>query len=189
MAKTVIQRNVVSGKKWEILEYKHPPYNVDLSDTAPSIELNQEEKFIQALVEYPREERVEILMSRLPESQIKFIYQHVLTWIHVIERRLDIDSQSISARFRTLAKRWHEETNYLSSSSEITNNDSYLEIISLGKAVIPYILRDLRERGGQWYRALRIISGENPVPTKSSGNVNKMKEAWFKWGRDNGYIE
>ena len=94
----------------------------------------------------------------------------------------------VRERFVELANRWHDETDHLSSPSGITNNDTYLEIISMGKSVIPLILKDLQERGGSWYRALRILSGADPVPTEVRGEVPKMKEAWIRWGRDQGYI-
>ena len=92
-------------------------------------------------------------------------------------------------RFVELANRWHDETDYLSSPSSITNNDTYLKIISMGEPVIPLILQDLQERGGYWYRALRILSDEDPAPPESRGEVPKMKEAWLRWGRDRGYIK
>jgi len=91
--------------------------------------------------------------------------------------------------FIELANRWHDETDHLSSPSNITNNDTYLKIISMGEAVIPFILQDLQERGGNWYPALRILSGADPVPTEARGEVPKMKEAWLSWGRDKGYIK
>ena len=59
----------------------------------------------------------------------------------------------------------------------------------MGNSVIPLILRELQERGGDWYRALRILSGDDPVPLGAQGNVQKMKECWLRWGRDRGYIE
>jgi len=88
-----------------------------------------------------------------------------------------------------LANRWHDETDFLSSPSRITGNDTYLQIISMGKRVIPLILEDLKERGGHWYRALRILSGEDPVPIEARGDVEQMKRTWLKWGRERGYIE
>ncbi len=91
--------------------------------------------------------------------------------------------------FTELANRWHEETDYLSSPSRITGNDTYLKIISMGNSVIPLILQDLQEHGGNWYRALRILSGNDPVPPEAQGNVQQMKQSWLRWGRDRGYIK
>lgn len=99
------------------------------------------------------------------------------------------DIASIEEQFAALANRWHDETDFLSSPSSITNNYSYLKIISMGKRVIPMILEDLKERGGLWYPALRILSEEDPVPIEARGDVEQMKKAWIQWGRDRGYIK
>jgi hypothetical protein len=61
------------------------------------------------------------------------------------------DITAIEKRFNELADSWHRETDFLSSSSGITSNENYLRIISMGKQVIPLILKDLKERGGFWY--------------------------------------
>jgi hypothetical protein len=97
--------------------------------------------------------------------------------------------RSLPEVFNKLANRWHNEIDYLSSPSRIISNDAYLEIISMGKSVIPFILQDLQERGGDWYPALRILSGTDPVPVNARGDVPRMKESWLRWGRDIGYIK
>ena len=102
---------------------------------------------------------------------------------------VDPDIASIEERLAVLANRWHDETDFISSTSLITSNDTYLQIISMGKEVIPLILEDLKERGGHWYRALRILSDEDPVPIEAKGDVRQMKRAWIEWGRERGYIE
>lgn len=102
---------------------------------------------------------------------------------------IDPDVASIEEKFAVLANRWHDETDFLSSPSRITDNDTYLLITSMGKQVIPLILEDLKERGGHWYRALRVLSGEDPVPLEARGDVAQMKRSWIKWGRERGYIE
>ena len=102
---------------------------------------------------------------------------------------IDPDVASTDERFAMLANCWHDETDFLSSPSSITSNDSYLQIISMGKRVIPMILKDLNEHGGLWYTALRVLSGEDPVPVEAWGDVERMKKAWLQWGSERGYIE
>ena len=63
--------------------------------------------------------------------------------------------------FRHLANLWHLETDFLSSSTEKVNNENYLRIIGKGKMVIPFILKELRDNGGYWFTALRIITCQN----------------------------
>ena len=99
------------------------------------------------------------------------------------------DVATVEERFAALADRWHDETGFLSSPSRITSNQSYLKILSMGKRVIAMILEDLRERGGLWYPALRMLSEEDPVLIEARGDVEQMKEAWLQWGRDRGYIK
>ena len=80
----------------------------------------------------------------------------------------------------SLAEVWHRETGGLSSPTEIAQHWAYREIIEMGEDVVPLILGDLRDRGGQWYTALREITGANPVPADARGNARRVKEAWFQ---------
>lgn len=108
---------------------------------------------------------------------------------NVIRHLVTEEPVSVRERFVELANRWRDETDYLSSPLSITSNDTYMKIISMGEPVIPLILQDLQERGGNWYRALRILSGVDPVSPEVRGDMPKMKEAWFSWGRDRHYIK
>lgn len=118
-----------------------------------------------------------------------FFHRFLTSLLSAATTSIDPDVASIEEKFAVLANRWHDETDFLSSPSRITGNDTYLQIISMGKRVIPLILEDLKERGGHWYRALRILSGEDPVPIEARGDVEQMKRTWLKWGRERGYIE
>ena len=110
-------------------------------------------------------------------------------WVRYQVGRRYYLSPTLVTSFAELANRWHDETDHLSSPSSITESDTYLKIISMGEVVIPLILQDLQERGGNWYRALRILSDADPVPAEVRGEVPKMKEAWLSWGLDKGYIK
>ena len=92
-------------------------------------------------------------------------------------------------RFRALADQWRRETGMLSSVSQMAAHPAYQEIIGMGAAAIPLLLRELQERGGHWFAALRAISGENPVPPEYAGRIPKMSEYWLEWGRRQGYID
>ena len=99
----------------------------------------------------------------------------------------DSDAE-LEARFHALADRWHEATDVLSSPSRITSHPAYLEIVGMGATAIPLILRDLQQRGGAWYPALRAITGASPVPRDVRGDVQRMTAAWLQWGRERQYI-
>jgi hypothetical protein len=95
--------------------------------------------------------------------------------------------ESIAARFNRLANAWEQATGNLSSMKAASEHPAYQEIISLGRDVVPYLLRDLQENERHWFIALRTITGADPIPKAAAGNVPKMIEAWLQWGKENGY--
>lgn len=95
--------------------------------------------------------------------------------------------ESIAARFQRLAATWHEATDHLSSMSAASSHPSYQEIISLGKDVVPLMLRDLQDNQTHWFVALRTITGAQPIPAAAAGNIVQMAQAWLQWAKDNGY--
>ena len=127
-------------------------------------------------------------LFRSPHLRRVFLPQSLLSVI-MAGRSIYPNVRSVEEEFNELANQWHDETDLLSSPSRITGSDTYLKIISMGRRVIPLILEDLRERGGNWYRALRIISDDDPVSVEARGNVEQMKQAWLQWGRSRGYTE
>ena len=66
--------------------------------------------------------------------------------------------------------------------------DAYQQIIGMGITAIPFILREMAVKPGQWFWALKSISGEDPVAPECRGNVKEMTNAWLKWGKERGYI-
>jgi hypothetical protein len=99
-----------------------------------------------------------------------------------------IGRNEIEQQFRSHASRWRHETGMLSSPTRISTHPDYQGIIRMGKPVVPLILRELRDRGGQWYYALEVITGENPIPPQAESYVPQMKAAWLAWGQSQGYI-
>lgn len=65
---------------------------------------------------------------------------------------------------------------------------AYQEIVGMGAEALPLILHDLQENSGQWYWALKAISGEDPVRPRDRGNVRSMKAAWLDWGMAKGFL-
>jgi hypothetical protein len=95
--------------------------------------------------------------------------------------------ETLEARFRRLAATWQDAVAYHSSTTVRNNHPAYREIIGLGAAVVPLLLRDLQDNQTHWFAALREITGANPIPESAAGNVPKMVEAWLTWAKDNGY--
>jgi hypothetical protein len=96
-------------------------------------------------------------------------------------------TETIRERFERLAAVWHAETAYVSSSSDLVAHPAFQEIVGLGPAVIPLLLRELEKRTGHWHRALWRITGADPVPPADRGNIDKAAEAWLRWGKEQGY--
>ena len=96
-------------------------------------------------------------------------------------------TESVEQRFRRLETLWNAETGYLSSDTEIVGHPAFREIISIGEAVVPLMMKDLAERASLWVWALPEITGADPVPPPDRGNIRKMSHAWLQWGRERGY--
>jgi len=94
-----------------------------------------------------------------------------------------------SVRFLRLKEKWEEETAFLSSVTDVAMHPSYQGIIGMGPVVIPMILREMAKRPGQWFWALKSISGEDPVLPDQRGNIIEMTKTWLKWGKQRGYID
>ena len=102
---------------------------------------------------------------------------------------LQLPTRELESLFGRLVQEWHHDTDVLSDSSRLAMHPAYQRIIGLGPQVVPLILREMRDRGGHWFWALRSITGDNPVPAEEVGRVARMKELWLQWGREKGYIE
>ncbi len=94
----------------------------------------------------------------------------------------------LAERFRILTDEWKKRTMFLSNVSKIAQDPAYQEIIAMGEAAIPLILKELEHDLGHWFIALSRITGANPIPKASAGKVQEMAEAWLSWGREKGYI-
>lgn len=97
-------------------------------------------------------------------------------------------AQSVEQQVIRLLARWREETEYLSSSTQITGHPAYQELIALGPAALPFLFRDLEKtRDGHLSKALAAISGARPIPAEERGQVGKIADRWLRWARENGY--
>src|SRR6266446_1203675 len=93
------------------------------------------------------------------------------------ETQAGVPAETVEDRFRRLETVWTAETGYLSSYTDIVEHPAFREIIRLGEAVVPLMLRDLEERPRLWVWALPEITGVDPVPPGEGGNIAKMSEA------------
>jgi len=96
-------------------------------------------------------------------------------------------AETVEERFRRLAAVWVAETAHVSSSSDLVAHPAFMEIVGMGPAVIPLLLRELEKGTGHWHRALRRITGVDPVSPSDRGNIGQAREAWLHWGKEQGY--
>jgi hypothetical protein len=114
-------------------------------------------------------------------------YEESLSFYSDFISHVENTSASLKAVFDALAGKWHQDTDVASSVTEKIMHPSYLKIISLGSAVLPYILEDLSRQPSQWFVALETIAGVNPIP-QGNFNARVAVQAWLSWGREHGYI-
>ena len=96
---------------------------------------------------------------------------------------------TLETEFQTLVGRWREETLGHWNAAIILAHPAHQQIIEMGEDALPLIFADLAAGGGHWWRALREITGENPVPEEDRGWSKKMRHAWVEWGMERGYLQ
>ena len=94
---------------------------------------------------------------------------------------------SDEALFLALSGWWHESTDLLSRPQGKLAHQAYRQIIAMEDRALPFILAELNSVGGQWFAALREITGKNPVRPEHMGHTEQMRADWIAWGRANGF--
>jgi hypothetical protein len=94
---------------------------------------------------------------------------------------------SLEDQFNELATIWRSETAHFSSARRMASHPAYQAIIALGKSAVPLLLRELEKEPGHWFLALEAITGANPISNEDRGRVDRMAQAWLRWGSDHGY--
>jgi hypothetical protein len=97
------------------------------------------------------------------------------------------DSEAITRSLAKLSSAWEKGTAHHSAFSQIKLHPAYQRILEFGFAAVPFILARMQKGDGRWFDALETITGENPVPPASRGDLRAMIDAWLEWGRDEGY--
>ena len=95
--------------------------------------------------------------------------------------------ETVEKRFRQLEATWMAEAGHHSSTTKLVNHPAFQEIVRMGQAVVPFLLRDLEEKPRLWVWALPEITKADPVPAADRGNIAKMSAAWLCWAHANGY--
>ena len=91
----------------------------------------------------------------------------------------------LEKKFNELAERWKTETGVFSTTAQKIVNDTFLDILVLGKEIVPFILKDLKNGGpAHWHVALKALTQENPVASDDLGKNKKIRQAWISWGEN-----
>lgn len=96
-------------------------------------------------------------------------------------------SETVEERFQRFRQTWLRETGILSSMSTAAAHPAYLEIIRMGREVVPLLLRDMEENNTHWFIAMETITGAKPYFPGTAGKISKLVEAWLVWAKENGY--
>jgi len=95
---------------------------------------------------------------------------------------------ALHEKFTRLAAQWKEETSHLSNLQQRMRHPAHQEILAMGRAAIPLLIRELVNDPDDWFCALEeLTGGGNPIPEEFYGDFERMTEAWIQWGRDKGY--
>jgi hypothetical protein len=97
-------------------------------------------------------------------------------------------ADTVEQRFRRLAAAWSEVAPSHPRHPVHSSDPVYQEIVDLGPAVVPFLRRALAESPRDWFWALHVITGADPSTPEERGSFTGMREAWFRWGREQGYL-
>lgn len=122
--------------------------------------------------------------------------QHLLDFIRAeVERHPNTvasaalaPAESPGARFEKLFAQWKSEAGFQSDGVALTSHKAYKSIINMGEAAVPFILMKLETDPQHLFYALFKITGENPVPLKHAGDLEKMTADWLNWGQKKGFL-
>lgn len=93
----------------------------------------------------------------------------------------EIEFASAEDKFKRLAAEWKSDRGPQSNISRLSMNFAYQQIIGMGNAAIPFIIRELEQKSDHWFWALSAIAGVDPIPEKSKGVMAEMAHAWIAW--------
>src|SRR5260221_8802297 len=98
------------------------------------------------------------------------------------------ETETAEQKVQRLLAWWHNETDFLSSSTAMTAHPAYQAIIAMGQDALPSLFRELEQRlDGHLSKALRVITGADPIALEDHGKIRKIAETWLRWAKENGY--
>jgi hypothetical protein len=99
---------------------------------------------------------------------------------------------SLRERFYSQADIWQQETEHLSSPSQMMMHPSYQAVMGMVKGnedeIVRLMIKDLRDNRRMWFWALSYITKDNPIKPAEAGHMDKMIRSWTDWGKSRGMI-
>lgn len=95
---------------------------------------------------------------------------------------------SYEDRFNYLFNKWKEDTKYISDYNKIINDPSYLEILGLGKDILPFIFKSFKDNTGFWLHALEHITNKKKYIKKKNPTRKDFRDFWLTWGVNEKYL-
>lgn len=133
---------------------------------------------MQAYLELELPSRGVSTEARECSAKARYLY---VTWVKSIAPINRECQESLERRFYRLKKEWELDTAHYSSMQMAATHHAYQEIINLGEAVVPLMVRDMMATETHWFFALATLTGENPVPAQHAGHIPSMVQDWQNW--------
>jgi hypothetical protein len=90
--------------------------------------------------------------------------------------------------FDKLVDKWHQDTQFSSSLTDIFDHHAYQKISNGGRFYGRLILQRLKNEPDYWFAALNRIYNVNPVPPEMMGDVEAMTQCWLDFAARNGLL-
>lgn len=111
-------------------------------------------------------------------------------WVVYLDAVHNTEISELENRFNEMAKKWKIETGLYSITKDKVN-ETYLDLIAMGKEILPFIFADLQKPTGtaHWHMALKAITQENPIAPEDIGNNKRIKLKWVEWAKRKNIIQ
>jgi hypothetical protein len=101
------------------------------------------------------------------------------------------NQHGLAKEFAALVNEWDRDTFAVSSLTKIYAHPAYQRIIAMGRDGLPYVLRELQEKGGRWFYALKFMAGQegsDVAAVAAQSDYETARAAWLEWGYKHNYL-
>ncbi|AFC85434.1 hypothetical protein [Frateuria aurantia] len=95
------------------------------------------------------------------------------------------------ASFRLLAEKLKDDVRMSSSLSDMESSKYFRDILSMNGDVVRWILEDIKSNRKDpfpWFKALRLLTDEDPAKIAPRGDWVAMADKWIAWGESDGRL-